>query len=63
MSYSAAGFALNQLSQAAIDLLPVAIFVIVGVGLVISFMVFRRIIRFFRQVANSVRGWVAPATS
>jgi len=43
--------------------LPVAIFVIVGVGLVISFLVFRRILRFFRQVANSTRGWSAPATS
>ena len=44
-------------------LLPAAIFVIVGVGLVISFLVFRRILRFFRQVATSVRGWFAPATS
>lgn len=43
--------------------LPVAIFVIVAVGLVISFLVFRQIIRFFRQAANSIRGWFAPATS
>ena len=42
--------------------LPGLIFVIVGVGLVISFLVFKRIIRFFRQVARSVRGWFAPAT-
>jgi Domain of unknown function (DUF4126) len=42
---------------------PVLLFVIVGVGLVISFLVFRRILRFFRQVSNSVRGWFAPATS
>ena len=42
---------------------PVLIFVIVGAGLVISFLVFRRIIRFFRQVASSIRGWFAPATS
>ena len=41
---------------------PVLIFVIVGVGLVISFLVFRRIIRFFRQVARSIHGWFAPAT-
>lgn len=41
---------------------PVLIFVIVGAGLVISFLVFRRILRFFRQVARSVRGWFAPAT-
>jgi hypothetical protein len=43
--------------------LPVLLFVIVGVGLVISFLVFRRILRFFGQVAKSVRGWFAPATS
>jgi Domain of unknown function (DUF4126) len=43
--------------------LPVLLFVIVGVGLVISFLVFKRILRFFRQVSNSVRGWFAPATS
>ena len=41
---------------------PVLIFVIVGAGLVISFLVFRKILRFFRQVARSVRGWFAPAT-
>ena len=43
--------------------LPVLLFVIVGVGLVISFLVLRRILRFFRQVGNSIRGWFAPATS
>jgi Domain of unknown function (DUF4126) len=42
---------------------PVLLFVIVGVGLVISFLVFKRILRFFRQVGNSLRGWFAPATS
>jgi Domain of unknown function (DUF4126) len=42
---------------------PVLLFVIVGVGLVISFLVFKRILRFFRQVKNSVSGWFAPATS
>jgi hypothetical protein len=42
---------------------PVLLFVIVGVGLVISFLVFKRILRFFRQVANSLRRWFAPATS
>ncbi|HEU4934370.1 MAG TPA: DUF4126 domain-containing protein [Pyrinomonadaceae bacterium] len=41
---------------------PVLIFIIVGAGLVISFLVFSRIIRFFRQVAISIRGWFAPAT-
>jgi hypothetical protein len=42
---------------------PVLLFVIVGAGLVISFFVFSRILRFFRQVSRSVRGWFAPATS
>ncbi|HKU77776.1 MAG TPA: DUF4126 domain-containing protein [Pyrinomonadaceae bacterium] len=41
---------------------PVLIFVIVGAGLVVSFLVFSRILRFFRQVARSIRGWFAPAT-
>jgi hypothetical protein len=43
--------------------LPVLLFVIVGAGLVVSFLVFRRIVRFFRQVSKSIRGWFAPATS
>lgn len=43
--------------------LPVLLFLIVGVGLVISFLVFNRILRFLRQVARSIRGWFAPATS
>jgi hypothetical protein len=51
------------LSIIASAFLPVLLFVIVGAGLVISFLVFRRILRFFRQVANSIRGWFAPATS
>jgi len=42
---------------------PAVLFVIVGVGLVISFLVFRQIIRFFRQVTRSIRGWFGPATS
>jgi len=43
--------------------LPVLLFIIVGVGLVVSFFVFNRILRFFQRVANSIRGWFAPATS
>ena len=42
--------------------LPVLLFLIVGVGLVVSFLVFNRILRFLRQVARSIRGWFAPAT-
>ena len=43
--------------------LPILLFVIVGTGLVVSFLVFNRILRFLRQVARSIRGWFAPATS
>src|ERR1044071_6216611 len=50
------------LSIIASCFVPVLIFVIVGAGLVISFLVFRKILRFFRQVARSIRGWFAPAT-
>ena len=50
------------LSIVASVFVPVLIFIIVGAGLVISFLVFRKILRFFRQVARSIRGWFAPAT-
>ena len=40
---------------------PVLIFIIVGVGLVVSFLVFKRIRRFFQQVTRTIRGWFAPA--
>ncbi|HZN06540.1 MAG TPA: DUF4126 domain-containing protein [Pyrinomonadaceae bacterium] len=42
---------------------PILIFVIVGAGLVVSFFVFKRIVRFFRSVRKTIRGWLAPATS
>ena len=42
--------------------LPILLFLIVGAGLVLSFLVFNRILRFLRQVARSIRGWFAPAT-
>jgi len=50
------------LSIVASVFVPALIFVIVGAGLVISFLVFRKILRFFKQVARSIRGWFAPAT-
>ncbi|HEV8188892.1 MAG TPA: DUF4126 domain-containing protein [Pyrinomonadaceae bacterium] len=50
------------LSIVASVFVPALIFVIVGAGLVISFLVFKKILRFFRQVARSIRGWFAPAT-
>lgn len=42
---------------------PVLLFVIVAAGLMISFLVFKRIRRFFQQVRKTIRGWFAPATS
>ena len=53
---------LAVLSVVASVFVPILIFIIVGAGLVISFLVFRKILRFFRQVARSIRGWFAPAT-
>jgi Domain of unknown function (DUF4126) len=43
--------------------LPLLLFVIVGTGLVISFLFFKRILRFFGRVTRTIRGWFAPATS
>ncbi len=43
--------------------LPVLLFVVVGAGLVISFFVFRRVLRFFKKVAQSVRSFFSFATS
>lgn len=43
--------------------LPILLFVIVGAGLVLSFLVCKRILRFFRQVSRRVRSWFVPATS
>ena len=53
---------LAVLSIVASVFVPVLIFVIVGAGLLISFLVFKKILRFFRQVRRSIRGWFAPAT-
>jgi uncharacterized membrane protein len=41
--------------------LPLLLFCIVGVGVVVSFVVLRRILQFFRQVKTSVNAWFAPA--
>jgi len=42
---------------------PVALFLIVAVGLIIAAVVLPKIIRFFRQVISSIRGLVSPAAS
>jgi hypothetical protein len=43
--------------------LPVLLFVVVAAGLIVSFLVLPRLIRFFRQVVRSVRGFFKPATA
>lgn len=43
--------------------LPILLFVVVAAGLVISFFVLRRVLRFFRQVGRSVRSFFSFATS
>ena len=42
---------------------PVLLFLIVGAGVVVSYLVFSRVIQFFRSVVRSIRGWFAPATT
>lgn len=44
-------------------LFPVLIFFIVAAGLTASFFLFRKILRFFRQVRTRIQGWFAPATT
>ena len=41
---------------------PVLLFIVVGLGVIISYLVFNRVIQFFRSVVRSVRAWFAPAT-
>jgi hypothetical protein len=43
--------------------LPVMLFVVVVTGLIVSFLVLPKLIRFFRQVVRSVRGFFKPATA
>jgi hypothetical protein len=40
---------------------PMLLFLIVGLGLVFTYLVFNKIIRFFRNVVRSVRAWFSPA--
>jgi hypothetical protein len=42
--------------------LPVLLFVVVGAGLIVSALVLPKVIRFFRQVVRSIRGFFRPAT-
>ena len=43
--------------------LPVMLFVVVAAGLVVSFIVLPKVIRFFRDVVRSVRRFFKPATA
>ncbi len=43
--------------------LPILLFVIVGVGLVVSALVLPRILRFFRQVIRRIRRFFSPAAA
>ena len=43
-------------------LLPVLVFVIIGIGLFISALILPRIFRFFRQVGRSIKGFLSFAT-
>ena len=42
---------------------PVLVFVVIAVGLVISFWILPRVLRFFRRVAEKVRGVFNPASA
>jgi len=50
------------LSMVAAVFLPILLFVIVGVGLLVSFLVLPRIVRFFAKVIRSVRDFFSPKT-
>ena len=50
------------LSMVAAVFLPILLFVIVGVGLLISFLVLPRIVRFFAKIIRSVRDFFSPKT-
>ena len=43
--------------------LPVMLFVVVAAGLIVSFIVLPKVIRFFRDVVRSVRRFFKPATA
>ena len=43
--------------------LPVVVFLIIAVGLIFSFWLLPRVIRFFRKVYQSIRGFFSPASA
>ena len=54
---------LAVVTVAAAVFLPVVVFLIIAVGLIFSFWLLPRIIRFFRKVFQSIRGFFSPATA
>jgi hypothetical protein len=42
--------------------LPVVVFLIIAAGLIFSFWLLPRVIRFFRKVYQSIRGFFSPAS-
>ena len=50
------------LSMVAAVFLPILLFVIVGIGLLVSFLVLPRIVRFFAKIIRSVRNFFSPKT-
>jgi len=51
------------LSMVAAVFLPILLFVIVGVGLLVSFLLLPRIVRFFAKIFRSVRDFFSPKTA
>jgi hypothetical protein len=43
--------------------LPVLVFFVIGAGLAVSLWILPRVIRFFRRVFATLRGWFKPATA
>jgi len=43
--------------------LPAMVFFVIGAGLAISLWIMPRVVRFFRRVFATVRGWFSPATA
>jgi hypothetical protein len=52
---------LAVVTVAAAVFLPVVVFLIIAVGLIFSFWLLPRVIRFFRKVYQSIRGFFSPA--
>ena len=54
---------LAVVTVAAAVFLPVVVFLIIAAGLIFSFWLLPRVIRFFRKVYQSIRGFFSPASA